>query len=226
MMIAISTELLDREDLDLHAKMCCIYLVQAAQLPPEEPLSLDWLARRMGCSPRTVARALGQLKEKGLLIEEAPDSREGSPEERHRIRKRDRQSPAATFKAFDAPARLSPAEQLKALRDFIREPVSDGTLRIILNTAGGDVERIRRAYRSAAASQVTDTLETLMHLLQQREETAPAPAPEMPARPEGPGPRSPSTPEPEPLEPETRQVLTQINQRRIAELYTKSKKKG
>lgn len=70
------------------------------------------------------------------MIEEAPDSPEGQPEERHRIRKRDRQSPAATFKAFDAPARLSPAEQLKALRDFIREPVSDGTLRIILNTAG------------------------------------------------------------------------------------------
>lgn len=236
MMISISTELLDREDLDLHAKMCCIYLVQAAQQPPEEPLSLDWLASRMGCSPRTVARALGQLKEKGLLIEEAPDSTEGQPEERHRIRKRDRQSPVATFKAFDAPARLSPAEQLKALRDFIREPVSDGTLRIILNTAGGDVERIRGAYQSAAASQLSDTLETLMHLLQQREGDSAAQAPETtaPRRPAAPAaqpPRIPQSPPPAaaeeaPLEPETRQVLTQINQRRIAELYTKSKKKG
>lgn len=209
--ILISASLLDREDLDIYAKMCCITLARAAQEASGGPLSLEELARRMGCTSRAAGIALEQLIDKGLLIEETALELTELKSEAQRVIRKDRQSPTATFEAFDKPKR-SPKQQLETLRSFIREPATDTTLRIILNMAGGDVEKVRSAYQSAAALQISDTLEALMHTLQQADAPPqPVPTQEPAAPPE--------------LEPETRQVLTQINQKRIAELYTKNKQK-
>lgn len=193
----ISTDLLDRADLDIYEKMCCIILARLTQEECDTPLSLEELARQMGCTVRMAGTVLEKLVDKGLLIEDS-----------QRVIRNDMQCPAVTFETFDLP-KQSFKKQLENLRDFIHEPASDGTLRIILNMAGGNVERIRSAYQAAAASQISDRLETLMHLLQKEE---PEPAPIKAALTEE-------------LEPETRQVLTQINQKRIAELYSKSKQK-
>ncbi len=212
--IMINADLLDREDLDIYAKMCCIVLARMAQESPQRPLSLGGLSKLMGCTARVAGKALEQLIDKGLLLEvpllELPDPK-GTPP---RVRRKDRQSPAVKFEDFDKPKK-NVKQQLETLRGFILEPATDGTLRIILNMADGDVERVRLAYQSAAATQISDNLETLMNILQQGEpEASPlkvVPPPE-------------SVPEAS-LEPETRQVLTQINQKRIAELYAKSKRK-
>lgn len=209
--IQISTSLLDREDLDLYAKMCCIVLARAAQEEPTGSLSLEALARQMGCTVRTADKALTQLVQKGLLIQ---DISLDAPPKAPRVRRKDQESPSATFEAFDGGEKLSLKQQLEALREFIHEPATDGTLKIILNMAAGNVERIRRAYQVAAAAQISDTLEMLINLLQQAE--APDGAPE---------PSVTGLSEPEALEPETRQVLNQINQKRIAELYHKNRQK-
>ncbi len=212
--LMISTSLLDREDLDIYSKMCCIILARLAQEEHQDTLSLEELAIRMGCTTRMAGKALEQLIDKGLLIEAAePHAHE--PETR-RVRRRDQESPTVTFEAFDKPKQTS-KQKLEALRTFIQEPATDATLQIILNMAGGDVERVRTAYQGAAASQISDTLETLMHMLQQGKSGTAAPK----AEPT----EAPTTAPTEELKPETRQVLTQINQKRIAELYTKSKKK-
>lgn len=218
-MIHIQTELLDREDLDIYSKMCCIYLVQAAQKEQEKPLTLKAIAKKMGCTQATAEKALGNLVEKGLLI---ADTGSLSPElqvESQRVRKKDRQSPTATFKPFDDARKVPVAEKLKQLRVFIHEPVTDGTLKIILNMASGEVERVKSAYGRAAREKPADVLEALMEMLQHDGELSAAEVPkaEQPA----------SAPEAkcEALEPETRQVITQINQKRIAELYSNSKRK-
>lgn len=211
--LTISTSLLDREDLDIYAKMCCIILARLTQEEGQKPLTLEDLSLRMGCTTRVAGRALEQLIDKGLLIEEPALQLTELKSEARRVRRRDSDSPAANFETFDKKPKQPLKELLEALRTFIREPATDGTLRIILNMAGDDVERIRTAYQSAAALQISDTLEALMNILQQGE----------PVLPENPAP--PQTAQVEELEPETRQVLTQINQKRIAELYTKSKQK-
>lgn len=210
--ILISSSLLDREDLDIAAKMCCILLAQAAQEEPRSPLSLEGLARRMGCSVQTAGMALEELIDKGLLMEEPALELTELKTEARRVRRRDQESPAVNFQTFDV--KPSFKDQLEALRGFIREPSADGTLRIILNMAGGDVERIRAAYQHAVSRGGPDTLEALMDLLQQGD-SGPAP-------PEAPAAEAPAADD---LEPETRQVLTQINQKRIAELYLKNKRK-
>lgn len=211
--ILINTDLLDREDLDIYGKMCCVILARLAQEDSPSPLSLEELAKRMGCKVRAAGAALELLIDKGLLIEEPALELAELKTEAQRVRRKDRQSPAVTFQTFDTP-KLSSKQQLEALREFIHEPATDATLRIILNMAGGDVERIRTAYQSAAAAQISDTLEYLMNILQQGERD---PLPPVAAEPE--------ILEPQALEPETRQVLTQINQKRIAELYSKNKQR-
>lgn len=210
--LTISTDLLDREDLDIYEKMCCILLARISLEDAQSPLSMEELSRRMGCSVIVAGRTLERLIDKGLLIEEPALELTELTSETRRVRRKDQDSPAVTFETFDKP-RQSLKEQLEELRAFIHEPATDPTLRIILNMAGGDVERVRRAYLSAAASQVSDTLEALMNILQQGEQPLPA------------TPQPPITEAADELEPETRQVLTQINQKRIAELYTKSKQK-
>ena len=234
--IRVSSALLDREDLDIYTKMCCILLVKAAQEERESSLGLEELAGKMGCTVKTAGSALEKLVKKGLLIEEPSLELTELKEEARRVRKKDRLSPAATFEAFDAPPKLSVSKQLEALRTFIHEPATDGTLKIVLNMGQGDIERIKGAYRSAAAMETPDTLDTMMHLLQHPGGTA-----EMETRgtivtPTTVAPivkkeESAQTVEPvkevptDGLEPGTRQVITQINQKRIAELYNQGRKK-
>lgn len=219
--LTISTSLLDREDLDIYSKMCCIVLARLSQEEQQETLSLEELALRMGCTTRLAGKALEQLIDKGLLIETA-EAGEPKPQMR-RVRRKDQESPAVTFEAFDAPQQTA-KQKLESLRAFIREPATDGTLRIILNMAGGDVDRVRKAYQTAAASQFSDTLEALMHALQQGAVPEPA-EPKVPPVPAVPAEPAPASEGDVSLEPETRQVLTQINQKRIAELYMKNKRK-
>lgn len=226
--IRIASSLLDREDLDIYAKMCCILLAQAAQEDNTEPLTLRRLAQRMGCTLRAAGAALDQLVERGLLIEEAPLELTELKTEARRVRRKDRNSPAVTFEAFDpeaeaaVPAAQKPAlkEQLEVLRSFILEPVKEGTLKILLNMAGGDTARIRRVYGQVKESDAADVMEALMDALQRQDVLMPEP-------PEPPGhqPKAGTEPSQEALDTETRQVLTQINQKRIAELYMKSKQK-
>ncbi len=215
--VRISSDLLNRDDLDIYAKMCCILLAQAAQEEREAPLGLEDLASRMGCTVRTAGNALDKLIKKGLLIEEPVPELAELKEEARRVRKKDRQSPAATFEEFEAAPKRTLSQQLELLRGIIHEPATDGTLRIILNMADGDIDRIRWAYQAAAAMQIADTLEAMMNLLQNGENPG--------IQPEG-------LPEPEAvtedppvveLEPETRNVINQINKKRIAELYGQKK---
>lgn len=215
--IRISSELLDREDLDIYAKMCCILLAQAAQEERQSPLRLEELAGKMGCTVRTAGSALEKLIRKGLLIEEPDPALAELKEEARRVRKKDKQSPTAKFQAFDATPKKSVSDQLELLRSFIHEPATDGTLRIILNMADGDVNRIKAAYQSAAALQISDTLEAMMNLLQHGE--GPVQPPMKVLEPEKTGLEPPAVD----LEPETRSVINQINKKRIAELYGQKK---
>lgn len=216
--IRISAGLLDREDLDIYAKMCCILLAQAAQEEREAPLRLEDLASKMGCTLRTAGNALDKLIKKGLLIEEPDLELTELKEEARRVRKKDKQSPTARFEEFDAAPKRSISQQLEILRSFIHEPATDGALRIILNMAEGNIDRIRSAYQNAADMQISDTLEATMNILQHGETPPiqPAGVPETEAE-------KAEIPVVE-LEPETRNVINQINKKRIAELYGQNKK--
>jgi len=94
---------------------------------------------------------------------------------------------------------------IQVLRNLIDEVVSDKALRILLNIADGNIDLIRKKYAIAKASQLNDVIEVLMHELQRK-------TPEIKSVPL------------ENIDTDTQEVVTQINQKRIADLYKKNKK--
>jgi len=213
-MLPLNIQLIDRDDLTIQEKMCCIVLARFSLGDPTDRHSLAALARSMGCSEREARKALDSIQTKGLLIQ-PPEIELGElPAKRSRVLKKGAETQKHLFQSFEAavaepPARQNLPDQLAELRRFILEPVTDATLRILINMADGDIALIRKYYSEAVASHGTDVFESLMHSLQH------ASAKELVSL-ESPSPNTV-------VEEGTQKVLTQINQHRIAELYRNNK---
>lgn len=57
---------------------------------------------------------------------------------------------------------------LETICDLIDEPINIKEAKIILNFAGGDLDKIKEKYKIAKASQFQDKIEVLIHELQKR----------------------------------------------------------
>lgn len=208
--------IVDRDDLTIYEKMCCVVLARYAGRDEfEDRLSKDIIAIKMGCSNQEAYKAIEGLIAKGILEHEHTEFElnELAETESKVIKNQGRQSfEALKFeeltgkKSSPAPVIENPVTEakMKELQDLIEEVVSENALRILLNIANGDVELIKRKYQIARSSQLNDVVEVLMHELQRK-------TPEIKSVPIE-------------IDQESQDVVNQINKRRIADLYKKNKK--
>lgn len=208
--------IVDRDDLTIYEKMCCVVLARyAGKNEFEDRLSKDIIAMKMGCSNEDAYRALEGLVEKGIIESEDTDVELNElPQRDSRVIKKEKQNQFETMRfkelsgtlSASSPRQENPVTEAKIneLQEFIEEVVSDNALRILLNIAEGDVDLIKQKYTIARSSQLNDAIEVLMHELQRK------------------------TPKIEdvPLElnKDSKEMVSQINQKRISDLYKRHKK--
>lgn len=212
--LIINTALIDRLDLSIQEKMCCIVLARLAMEEKDKPWQIEELAEKMGCTKKEAVKALDKIKKKGLLMQ-IPEIQLSELESRKpRVIKKPKKAQKPVFEDFETvPAqkqkpRENMQKKIEELQGIVLEPVTENTFRILLNMAGGNVEHIKRRYKELTAQQThEDVLEALMEELQGGKPPV----------------ETEKTSEIETSQ-ETKQVITQINQKRIAELYQKSKK--
>ena len=205
--------IVDRDDLTIHEKMCCVVLARYAGKDEFEAiLSRDIIAIKMGCSNEEAYTAIEGLLSKGILESKEVDVElaERPHQETKVIKKSDeKRIETMRFSEFAGPVTTSHSpdgqeQKIQDLKDMFDEVVSEKALRILLNIAGGDLELIRKKYAIARKSQMNDVVEVLMHELQRKEPDVQAPSFE--------------------IDEGTQKVVNQINQKRIADLYKKNRK--
>lgn len=142
---SVSTKVLDRTDLSLQEKMCYVYLARFFQ-EAKEAITIKEIAASMGVEEMVAKGAFFSLRTKGLLKAESSVS----------------PGTIIKAKAFE----IDPIEEVCKIID---EPINSKEARIILNFAGGDLEKIKEKYKMAKASQFQDTVEVLIHELQKKQ---------------------------------------------------------
>jgi len=142
---SLSTKVLDREDLNIYEKMCYVYLARFFQ-EERESLTLEDLAGAMGVTEMVAKGAFFALRTKGLI-----ESEQSTP-------------PGTIIKASNLQE-----DVLDQVCHLIEEPINRKEARIILNFAGGDLNKIRDKYKIAKASQFQDKVEVLIHELQKKD---------------------------------------------------------
>ena len=142
---SVSTKVLDRTDLSLQEKMCYVYLARFFQ-EEKEAITIKEIAASMGVEEMVAKGAFFSLRTKGLLKAESSVS----------------PGTIIKAKAFE----IDPIEEVCKIID---EPINSKEARIILNFAGGDLEKIKEKYKMAKASQFQDTVEVLIHELQKKQ---------------------------------------------------------
>lgn len=147
----VSSEIVDRDDLSVYEKMCCVVLAKSFQEDTE--LTMDELAKKMNVDPLMAKGAFYSLKRKGILQASEPSIKPGT------IIKADE---AANIKSH------SYDENLQKIFDIIDEKINEREAKIILNFAEGDVDRVAEKYKIAKNSQFQDKVEILIHELQKK----------------------------------------------------------
>jgi hypothetical protein len=141
---SLSTKVLDREDLNIYEKMCYVYLARFFQ-EEKESLTTEMLAQAMGVEEIVAKGAFFALRTKGIISSESSIS------------------PGTIIKAKDMEKDI-----LERVCDLIEEPINAKEAKIILNFAGGDLDKIKEKYKIAKASQFQDKIEVLIHELQKK----------------------------------------------------------
>ena len=141
---SLSTKVLDRDDLNIYEKMCYVYLARFFQ-EEKESLTTEILAQAMGVEEIVAKGAFFALRTKGIISSESSIS------------------PGTIIKAKDMEKDI-----LEKVCDIIEEPINAKEAKIILNFAGGDLDKIKEKYRIAKASQFQDKIEVLIHELQKK----------------------------------------------------------
>lgn len=144
---SLSTKVLDRQDLSINEKMCYVYLARFFQ-EEKEAITLAEVAQAMGVDEMVAKGAFFTLRTKGLISTESGVT------------------PGTIIKA-----RHLVSDELEAVFDIIDEPINTKEAKIILNFAGGDVDKVRDKYKIAKASQFQDKVEVLIHELQKKPQT-------------------------------------------------------
>jgi hypothetical protein len=141
---SLSTKVLDREDLNIYEKMCYVYLARFFQ-EETESLTTEILAQAMGVEEIVAKGAFFALRTKGIISSQSTIN------------------PGTIIKAKDMEKDI-----LELVCDLIDEPINVKEAKIILNFAGGDLDKIKEKYKIAKASQFQDKVEVLIHELQKK----------------------------------------------------------
>lgn len=159
--------IIEREDLSIYEKMCCVVLAKWAA---EEREGFDTLtlAREMSCTEHKASETIRRLKQKGFIQSESPSEEIPTP----RVIKAENVEGLEPI-SFDEVDRtdkpLSREDLMAGVQDIIDETINDSEARIILNFAGDDLETVKRCYKIAKNMQISDTIEALIIELQRKE---------------------------------------------------------
>lgn len=159
--------IVEREDLSIYEKMCCVVLAKWAA---EERNGFDTLtlAKEMSCTERKARETIGQLKQKGFIQSEGAyevplSSRVIKAEHVEGLK------PIIFDDGDKADSPLSREDLMASVQETIDEVINDSEARIILNFAGDDLEKIKKCYKIAKNMQISDTIEALIIELQRKE---------------------------------------------------------
>lgn len=255
----INEDVVDRDDLSLEEKMACVVLARFADLHElDNLLSLDIIALKMGCSINQAQEALDGLRLKRILklprhspsavlskakAEVAPSyiyqrldfenpvSETASPVEKSVSEKEVKHPAKSRRESTGTPA--VDVGAINKIKDYFEEIISESSIKLLLNLAGGDVQKILRTYDLQKHHPANLRLEKVADALQENSE-----------KPKG-GRRSDAKAAPDAavpdevldaldaealfkvLEPTTdlKQLNQQINVKRIKQMYTSYPKK-
>jgi DNA-binding transcriptional regulator YhcF (GntR family) len=149
----VSSSVIDRDDLNVYEKMCYVILSSAFQSDNEE-MSLDDLAKKMGVEEIVAKGAFHALRAKGILVALDPEIR-----------------PGTIIKADQVEDKVKPFtldDKIASVFEIIDERINEREAKIILNFAGGDLEKIKAKYKIAKSTQYNDKIEVLIHELQKK----------------------------------------------------------
>lgn len=147
----VSSEVVDRDDLSVYEKMCCVVLAKFFQEDIE--LTMEDIARSMNVEPLIAKGAFYSLKRKGILESSSPSVKAGT-----------------IIKAEQA-EKLKPHsydDKVQQVFEIIDEKINEREAKIILNFAENNVERVKEKYMIAKSSQYQDKIEVLIHELQKK----------------------------------------------------------
>lgn len=174
----IQNGLIDRHDLNIFEKMCSIVMARYADKAEfDHLLTIEAIAKKMGCSKEETERAIIGLIQKGLLdLEDAGSEQilhQASIEAAKPITFNNigKQSAIENSVDVEAPKVSKPAKAdfdslTSSLYDIIEEKINDREARIILNFGNHDLELIEKCYRTVKASGTHDVMEALLEALQ------------------------------------------------------------
>ncbi len=162
----IEKGIVERLDLSIYEKMCCVILAKWATEDIED-FDMEMLAEQMSCTVNKAKETIRQLKQKGFIESEGQEVKEAQPP---RIIKAEDVEGLEPILFDETPKQHPTKEELIAdVREIISEPINDSEAKIILNFAGDDLEKIKFCYKKAVNLQVGDKIEALMMELQRKE---------------------------------------------------------
>jgi len=154
---SISSSVVDREDLNIYEKMCCVVLARFFQDHELEDLTMEMLAKHMGVEEIVAKGAFFALKKKGILESTDSDVKPGTIIKADQVKEVE-----GTILTYD--------QRLNKVFEIIDENINEREAKIILGFAGNDLEKIKSKYQIAKASQFQDKIEVLIHELQKKEQ--------------------------------------------------------
>ncbi len=159
---SISNMVVDRDDLSIYEKMCCVVLARFFQNESEEDLTMSELAKHMGVEELVAKGAFYSLKAKGILESQEADIKPGTIIKANDVNDLPEAPPVDEII-------LSYDQKINRVYEIIEEKINEREAKIILGFAGNDLEKIREKYKVAKASQFQDKIEILIHELQKKE---------------------------------------------------------
>lgn len=159
---SISTMVIDRDDLNIYEKMCCVVLARFFQNESEKDLTMSELAKHMGVEELVAKGAFYSLKAKGILESQEADIKPGTIIKANDVNDLPETPPIDEII-------LSYDQKINRVYEIIEEKINEREAKIILGFAGNNLEKIREKYKVAKASQFQDKIEILIHELQKRE---------------------------------------------------------
>lgn len=155
---SISTQIVDREDLNIYEKMCCVVLARFFQDGSYEELSMTELAKHMSVEEIVAKGAFYSLRTKGILESLETEVKPGTiikASEMNDVPVND------TILTYD--------QKINRIFEIIEENINEREAKIILGFAGNDLDKVKEKYKVAKASQFQDKIEVLIHELQRKE---------------------------------------------------------
>lgn len=155
---SISSLVVDREDLNIYEKMCCVVLARFFQDNDHEDLSMTDLAKHMGVEEIVAKGAFFSLRKKGILESLESEVKPGTIIKASEVKSETENEIPLTYN-----------QKLDRVFEIIEENINEREAKIILGFAGNDLNKIKEKYKIAQATQFQDKIEVLIHELQKKE---------------------------------------------------------